>query len=471
MSESPQKKRRAISAYGNFKMNSIQEQNTYENTLIQNCSPPKIKNVQVMHLSQIQQLKNPKQEQTYQDLVNKRGFRLRYFQYQKLDSSLYIHSKEVALNNTFCQETLGQPDLLSQSALNFTKKQQYIQKNKEIKLFGKSPTDGKKHDKKNLNKFISQIAKKRDKFSNLTVKIGLKNLLLGSNNTQDMNFDLSEKSSPAELHEDYDLEYEDIYLQEEYSHQPDEVLRFVLKGKDYYSKQEPELLKKWISCLPIEERMEIEKDKTYFPVPHRLMMHQIDQGLNEMYGTGKNRILRPGEEATIIETISRFLSDCQNIDIFHRIATSNVNSILQYLLKICDLFNLVEFPLAMKQIECHWKIMATRFRCSDKMPSDHKLFEKYVYMAHLRGHFFQLQKQDNPLVTYLLKYSCMKADYLRMKEEIEKKNQNRRKSVFNITKRTNQQISLPNSKKQEITSSKFSSLFKSINNTLVYEAD
>ncbi|KAL4443139.1 hypothetical protein ABPG74_002206 [Tetrahymena malaccensis] len=470
-------------------MNSIQEQNTFQNALIQNNTPPQIKNVQVMHLSQIQQLKNPLQEQTYQDLVNKRGFRLRYFQYQKVDSSFYIHPKEVALNNTFCQETLGQPDLLSQSALNFTKKQQYVQKNKEIKLFSKSPKSGKKNAKKNLSKFTSQIAKKGDKFSNLTVKIGLKNLLLGSKDAQDMNFDLSEKSSPAELQEDYDLEYEDIYLSEEYSHQSDEVLRFVLKGKDYYSKQEPELLKKWISCLPIEERMEIEKDKTYFPVPHRLMMHQIDQGLNEMYGTGKNRILRPGEEATIIETISRFLSECQNIDIFHRISTSNVNckysfmikqflnlskfqiAILQYLLKRCDLFNLTEFPLAMKQIECHWKIMATRFRCSDKMPSDHKLFEKYLYMAHLRGHFFQLQKKDNPLVSYLLKYSCMKADYLRMKEEIEKKNQNRRKSVFNFVKKTNQQISLPNSKKQEITSSKFSSPFYSISDTLVYEAD
>ncbi len=29
-----------------------------------------------------------------------------------------------------------------------------------------------------------------------------------------------------------------------------------------------------------------------------------------MYGNGKKRILRPGEEATIIETIDKILSEC-----------------------------------------------------------------------------------------------------------------------------------------------------------------
>jgi len=52
------------------------------------------------------------------------------------------------------------------------------------------------------------------------------------------------------LQEDTLTEQEDICYEEEYSHMSEEVLKYVMKGREHFSKAEPELLKKWIECLP-----------------------------------------------------------------------------------------------------------------------------------------------------------------------------------------------------------------------------
>jgi hypothetical protein len=40
------------------------------------------------------------------------------------------------------------------------------------------------------------------------------------------------------------------------------------------------------------------------------------KGLNNLFGTTKKRILRPGEEATIIENIEKFFEDVINSTFF-----------------------------------------------------------------------------------------------------------------------------------------------------------
>jgi uncharacterized protein YcgL (UPF0745 family) len=59
----------------------------------------------------------------------------------------------------------------------------------------------------------------------------------------------------------------------------------------------------------------------------------------------------------------------------------------------------------MKQLECHFKIMATRWRYSGKLNLSNKNIEKAINTAQSRGHFLDLNKRDHPLIKYLLKYS------------------------------------------------------------------
>lgn len=59
----------------------------------------------------------------------------------------------------------------------------------------------------------------------------------------------------------------------------------------------------------------------------------------------------------------------------------------------------------MKQLECHFKIMATRWRHSGRLNLNNKNIEKAIHTAHSRGHFLDLNKREHPLVKYLLKYS------------------------------------------------------------------
>ena len=106
------------------------------------------------------------------------------------------------------------------------------------------------------------------------------------------------------------------------------------------------MLSKWIKCLPREERQEVEIDKTFFPIPRNIMMNKISQGLDLLYGKGKKRIMRPGEEASIIETIDKVLEDCKND--FTILALNGVQSLIKRVLRRSDLEELLEFPLCMK---------------------------------------------------------------------------------------------------------------------------
>ncbi len=41
------------------------------------------------------------------------------------------------------------------------------------------------------------------------------------------------------------------------------------------------------------------------------MNNNLKKGLDLLYGKGKKRILRPGEEASVLETILKVIEDCK----------------------------------------------------------------------------------------------------------------------------------------------------------------
>lgn len=102
------------------------------------------------------------------------------------------------------------------------------------------------------------------------------------------------------------MKSEVIVLYDNCKDQPDVIMQHLLKGETF-CKNEAEILSKWIYTLPQEIRMEIEIDKKYFPIPRNIDAKSINEGLNQLYGRGSSRRLRPGEEASIMETIRRFL--------------------------------------------------------------------------------------------------------------------------------------------------------------------
>jgi hypothetical protein len=64
----------------------------------------------------------------------------------------------------------------------------------------------------------------------------------------------------------------------------------------------------------------------------------------------------------------------------------------------------------MKQVWCHFRIMATRWRYSGKLDLTNKNVEKAVGMAQGRKYFIDLARTEHPLVKYLMKYPREVAD-------------------------------------------------------------
>lgn len=86
-------------------------------------------------------------------------------------------------------------------------------------------------------------------------------------------------------------------LLENYSEQPQTILKYLLEkdpNMGFVSPYEKDILKGWIMCLNREDRMEVEKERTWFPNPRNIELRHIDSGLNEIYGVGTKRRLRPG---------------------------------------------------------------------------------------------------------------------------------------------------------------------------------
>ncbi|CAD8085740.1 unnamed protein product [Paramecium primaurelia] len=86
---------------------------------------------------------------------------------------------------------------------------------------------------------------------------------------------------------------------------------------------------------------------------------KIERNFNQIYKSGKFRWLYPGEEAAIIEGIESFLNCCsKKISLL----MMSIQKILKTIITQKRLEYLYNYPICMKQIEAHWKIMATIFK-------------------------------------------------------------------------------------------------------------
>jgi hypothetical protein len=127
--------------------------------------------------------------------------------------------------------------------------------------------------------------------------------------------------------------------------------------------------------------------------------------MDKLYGNGPNRRLKPGEEASILENIRLILEKCEvNPDFFQY----SVHNAVRKILKKANMEDLISFPICVKQTEMHWKLMATRFRCSGKPFLQMKKFEKILSSSQSKSHFLNLSQTNNILVKYLLKHSTQR---------------------------------------------------------------
>ena len=78
-------------------------------------------------------------------------------------------------------------------------------------------------------------------------------------------------------------------------------------------------------------------------------------------------------------------------------------AIVNRILKQSNLEELSEYPLCLKQIEMHWKIMATTMRCSQQPQYiEDRGFDRVFHQANQRGHFVNLNIRSDPLANYLM---------------------------------------------------------------------
>ncbi|CAD8109496.1 unnamed protein product [Paramecium sonneborni] len=98
---------------------------------------------------------------------------------------------------------------------------------------------------------------------------------------------------------------------------------------------------------------------------------KIERNYNQVYKSGKLRWLFPGEEAAIIQGIEEFLNDCQKKI---SLLMMSIQKILKTIITQKRLEYLFNYPICMKQIEAHWKIMATIF----KLKRQHHIYKNQM---------------------------------------------------------------------------------------------
>ncbi|CAD8090374.1 unnamed protein product [Paramecium sonneborni] len=191
-----------------------------------------------------------------------------------------------------------------------------------------------------------------------------------------------------------------IILLDHTKDQSDVILQYLPQGQIFLNKANQSILQSWIPTLPQDERKQVEKYKKNFPIPRNIPYHEIIDGLNTIYGQGKNRRLWPGEEALLMETIRLYINKIlQN----PKLLIHSVPFTLQQIIKISGLTEIENNKFCMLQLECHWKMMITRFRYSGNKELNKKSWQNWFEMAQMKGHFLNLQN-DNILTQYLLKH-------------------------------------------------------------------
>ena len=165
---------------------------------------------------------------------------------------------------------------------------------------------------------------------------------------------------------------------------------------------DPIVVNNWKDCLSHEDKSEIfipvgeERVEVPYTNSRIYQLNQIDKEFKRIYGAGKNRSLSVGEEAILIEGIHKYLKICSNNPV--KIGRKDYD-ILEDVLADCKMPELENYPMCMRQVEAHFKIMATRWRYSGQLNLKDRLVESGLAMG--KNNFLDLGK-DNPLTAYLL---------------------------------------------------------------------
>ena len=72
------------------------------------------------------------------------------------------------------------------------------------------------------------------------------------------------------------------------------------------------------------------------------------------------------------------------------------------LLQESGLLSLKHKDKVVKQVELHWRIMATRLK--SRLKRDRR-WEKVLALASVKSHFLDLANKESPLVQYLLRHT------------------------------------------------------------------
>lgn len=167
----------------------------------------------------------------------------------------------------------------------------------------------------------------------------------------------------------------------------------------------PKTILAWKDCLSHEDKSEIylplgdSRPEIPYSSSRIYQLNEIEKGFKEIYGTGKGRSLTIGEEAMVLQGIEKYLRVCSKDAL--KIGRKDYD-ILEDVLQECKMQELEELPMCMKQVEAHFRLMATRWRYSGQLDLNDRIVEAALVMG--KNNFLDLNRQ-NGLTAFLLRHS------------------------------------------------------------------
>jgi hypothetical protein len=101
----------------------------------------------------------------------------------------------------------------------------------------------------------------------------------------------------------------------------------------------------------------------------------------------------------VLQAIEKYLRICSKDPL--KIGRKDFD-ILEDVLRECKMGELEELPMCMKQVEMHFKLMATKWRYSGALDHNDRILEAALVMG--KNNFLDLNRQ-NPLTAFLLSHS------------------------------------------------------------------
>lgn len=205
---------------------------------------------------------------------------------------------------------------------------------------------------------------------------------------------------PSEFSED-----PSIVLRHNFLRQSHVVLNFVLYGETKKPCEVDEYdTHKWLGFFDYSERCQLTLESKHMP-PYKFFPKKvINKEMNEVFRRGKNRVLRPAEEATIIACIDRIIGDLAKnpegriVDLL----SENITFLVQAVIQETEFYDLERYPNCMRMIEWHLRIAFTVFAHSNQECLRNKKITRVLIAAQSKGIVLDIEDTRHPIVQYLL---------------------------------------------------------------------